>query len=105
MDRTEIYQIDDFQADAMWRMANTPGQIMMSIDVAEDDDEETKARLLSQRQKCLDLEALGLVEDKSQKFVEQITAAAMKIGRRYKVFLITTTGFDMFSGPAKRKVQ
>lgn len=94
----EIYNMNDFQYHSMYRLANLEHQLLMSIDVKDEDDEGTKARLTDNREKCYDLVGLGLVEDKTGDFAEQITMSALKIGRGYKVFLITPMGQSMFQG-------
>jgi hypothetical protein len=93
----EIYELNDFQYQSMYRLANLEHQLLMSIDVKEEDDEATKTRLTINREKCYDLVGLGLVEDKTGDFAEQITASAMKIGRGYRVFLPTPIGQQMFA--------
>ena len=93
----EIYTMNDFQYQSMYRLANLEHQLLMSIDVKEEDDEPTKARLTANREKCYDLVGLGFVEDKTGDFAEQITASAMKVGRGYKVFLVTPMGQQMFA--------
>lgn len=101
----DIYQLSDFQNDSLYRMANNEGaQLMVAIDTTGDDDPEVLERLTKMKSEAEDLIVLGLVEDKTKKFTEQIMAAQMKTGRGYSVYLITQIGFDMFHGPRKRKI-
>lgn len=101
---SDIYELNDFQYVSMFRLANLEHQLLMSVDTREDDDEKTKARLTENREKCYDLVGLGLIEDKSGDFIEQVTQSAARIGRGYRVFLITPTGQSMFEGSPKPAV-
>jgi hypothetical protein len=97
----DVYEMNDFQYVSMYRMANMEHQLLMSVDALPEDDEPTTKRLTDIRTKCYDLVGLGLVEDKTGDFIEQITKTALKIGRGYKVFRITETGQTMFAGAPK----
>lgn len=100
----EIYQLNAFQYDSLYRMANDEHQLLACLGVLEDDEPEVKERLGQQAKDASHLITLGLIEDISPKLTEQLFTMELKTGRKPTLYIITTIGFDMFNGPKKRKI-
>lgn len=62
------------------------------------DDPDLRSRLVLSLHELDDLVSLGLMEDISGKLLRHIEWAARASGRKQRLFLITTLGFDMSHG-------
>lgn len=101
-EESNIYTLTDFQAGNLMIAANGQVSSFAVIEPTDEDDAETQAKLRVWLKDTEDLLQMGLIEDISKEFSEQIATMTNRDGRSYRVYTLTEPAFLMFHNFGER---
>lgn len=90
------YELTEFQFANLFRAANKGPVMFAVLDALDNDSEEKRKQIVDEKRQIVELVELGVLEDISRMFAEQITVAKLNGNRPYIVVKLTDQGLTMF---------
>lgn len=102
--QTIIPQLSKYQFGLLCSTALAPVPIFIIPKPLPDDTASKRYKLQARNNEVKSLVAMGLMEDASEEFEEQISEQYADTGRKFKAYGMTEIGYTMFSDCDNRTV-